>query len=156
MSKDADIQITYIQGLPRDSFEAFENLELEVDLPPEEENLRAIMSLSRPEDFIIVFAIYFTKKVVDRVAEGIGDKIVEALEVTVKRTWKKFRNQKPAIITAREKPDPKEPKALLKFQLSEDESVLLEIKGDLTEEELDALLKAHIETVKERYNSLNN
>lgn len=149
--EEKDIKVNYLHGFKRDNFFELENLGFEVDIPEERDQAPIFNMGTRPEDYIIIFTIYFSLKIVDALANGIAEKFIANFSKTVKKIWNKHKDSKPAKIVSGKEPEFKLPKAKLTFKISEEESTTIEITNELSKSELDKILKTQLKLVKMQY-----
>ncbi len=146
-----EIKVKYLQGIRAKDFVELESLGFETDIPKEKDQPDFYALGTQPEDYIIIFGVYFSLKVTEELAKGLAEKFTSNFTKTIKNIWRKFKDDKPAILTSGKDPEYKLPKAVLTFRISEDESTTLEITNDLGEKELDKILETQLELVKMKY-----
>jgi hypothetical protein len=146
---EKDIVVNYIEGLESNNFIGLKELGVEADIVGNKPRVTA--HLSDPNDYIIIFSIYFSLKLVDKIAENLAERLVEKFSKTIKDIWDGLKDTKPAIIKSNQEPEFKLPKAKLVFKISEEETSSLEITNELTESELEKLLKTQLKLVKMKY-----
>tara|TARA_R110002073_G_scaffold38415_5_gene110186 strand:- start:953 stop:1450 length:498 start_codon:yes stop_codon:yes gene_type:complete len=146
-----EIRVNYLHGIDRTDFVDLKNLGFEIEIPKEKEQMPIYALGTKPEDYIILFGIYFSLKVTEELAKGIAEKLTKNFTKTIKKIWKKHRNSKPAKLVSGQEPEYKLPKAVLTFQISEEETTKLEITNELSESDLEKILETQLELVKMKY-----
>tara|TARA_B100001059_G_scaffold230093_1_gene263772 strand:- start:1663 stop:2160 length:498 start_codon:yes stop_codon:yes gene_type:complete len=149
--KDKEIKVNYLFGVDRNDFLELENLGFETEIPEEKEQMPIYALGTKPEDYIIIFSIWFSLKVTEELTKGIAEKLISNFTKTIKRIWKKHKDKKPAKLTSGKEPEYKLPKATLTFKISENESTTLEITNEFSESDLDKILETQLELVKMQY-----
>jgi len=142
------VNVYYINGIQRTSFEDLRELGYNINIPPEEDKPKVMASLIEPNDYIQIFYIYFTLKVTEELAKGTANQLVKIFSKTIKNIWTNLKDTQPAIIRANEEPKFKLPKASIAFEISEDERAVIEISNDTNQEEMETMLNGYIELVK--------
>jgi hypothetical protein len=145
----AEINILYIHGFPKEDFEDFKELGFEVNIPEDKPIITALAG--KPEDYLIVFSIYFSIKVLEKLIENSADGLSKRILKAVKKVWTKHKDIKPALIERSKNPIYKEPKAIVTFQISKDEKSKLEITNDLDDKKLKIAIKTYLKLVKLQY-----
>ncbi len=148
---DKEIKVTYLYGIDRKEFEHLQELGYPISIPEELEQPPIMACGTKPEDYMVVFSIYFSLKIADELAGGIAKKLVSKFTKTITGIWDKFKNRKPAIHVSGKDPEYKLPMAVLSFKISEYESSTLEITSDLSDSELKQLLETQLKLVKMQY-----
>ncbi|MFV5701061.1 hypothetical protein ACM55F_04225 [Flavobacterium sp. XS2P12] len=148
---DKEIKVDYLYGIDREFFLELENLGYDTEIPSELEKPPIYAFGSKPEDYIIVFSIYFSLKVVDELAKGIAEQLISNFTKIIKKIWKKHKDNKPIILHSGKEPEYKLPKAILTFKISENETSILEITNEINDSELEKLLETQLEVVKMQY-----
>ena len=148
---EKDIKVSCISGIDVKDFLELNNLGYDVEIPDDSESLKIYALGEKPEDYIIIFTIYFSIKVVEGIANEIAKKLISDLPKIFKRIWSKHKDKKPAIVTSGKDPEYKQPKAILSFKISENESSTIEITNDINDSQLKQLLETQIELVSLQY-----
>lgn len=146
-----EIKVNYLHGINRNDFLELENLGFETEIPKEKEKVPTYALEISPEDYITIFSIYFSLKVTEELAKGMAKKMMSNFTKTIKRIWKKHKDKKQAKLVSGKDPEYKLPKAILTFNISEEESTTIEITNELSESALDKLLETQLELVKMKY-----
>ncbi len=148
---EKEIRVNYLHGISKDDFLELTEFGFNTDIPNEKENLPVYALGTKPEDYIIIFGIYFSLKVTEELAKGIAEKLTSNFSKVIMRIWEKHKDSRPAKLVSGKEPEYKLPKAVLTFQISEDESTRLEITNEISESELDKILETQLELVKMKY-----
>ena len=148
---EKEIRVKYLYGIKQKDFLELKELGYGVDIPKEKKHLPAVAVGGQPEDYIIIFGIYFSLKVTEELAKGIAEKMTANFTNSIRNIWRELNVNKPAKLVSGRKPEYKLPKAILTFQISKDETTTLEITDDLSESELKKILDTQLELVKMKY-----
>jgi len=146
-----EIRVNYLHGIDRNDFRDLEIFGFETEIPKEKEQMPIYALGTRPEDYIILFGIYFSLKVTEQLAKGVAEKLTTNFTKTIKKIWRKHSERKPAKLVSGKEPEYKLPKAVLTFQISEDETTKLEITNEISESDLEKILETQLELVKMKY-----
>ena len=146
-----EIRVNYLHGINRNDFLELKDLGFDLEIPNEKEQPPIYALGTKPEDYIIIFGIYFSLKITEELAKGIAEELSSNFSKIIKRIWKKHKDSKPAKLVSGQEPEYKLPKAIITFQISEDESTKLEITNEISESELDKILETQLELVKMKY-----
>src|SRR5690554_677896 len=65
-----EIRVNYLHGIDRNDFRDLEIFGFETEIPKEKEQMPIYALGTRPEDYIILFGIYFSLKVTEQLAKG--------------------------------------------------------------------------------------
>ena len=88
-----EIEVKYLHGIKRDDFLELNHLGFESDIPEEKEDAPAYALGLSPEDYIIIFSIYFSLKVTEELAkeqEKLQEELGEFQEEVNKRDQDKM------------------------------------------------------------------
>jgi hypothetical protein len=146
-----EIKVYYLHGITRKDFLELENLGYEVEIPEEKKEIPAYAHILEPDDYILIFSIYFSYKIVEEIAKGVAKKLISNFSKTITGIWKKFKGSNPSILVSGKEPDYKLPKAVLRFQISEDEETTIEITNEISSKELEKLLEFQLKLIKIQY-----
>ncbi|WP_108808178.1 hypothetical protein [Aquimarina spinulae] len=146
-----EIRVNYLYGIDRNDFLDLKIFGFETEIPKKKEQMPIYALGTKPEDFIILFGIYFSLKVTEELAKGAAEKLTTNFTKTIKKIWKKYRDSKPAKLVSGQEPEYKLPKAVLTFQISKDETTKLEITNEISESDLEKILETQLELVKMKY-----
>ena len=83
--KDKEIKVNYLFGVDRNDFLELENLGFETEIPEEKEQMPIYALGTKPEDYIIIFSIWFSLKVTEELTKGIAEKLISNFTKTIKR-----------------------------------------------------------------------
>ena len=148
---EKEINVYYLQGIPKETFAELNNLGYDINIPAEEEKPQITALVIKPEDYIQIFSVYFTLKVTEELAKGTAKILLKKFSKTISNIWTSLKDTKPAIIRAREEPKYKLPKASIVFDISGDEKSVMEISNDTSLEEMETMLDGYIKLVKLQY-----
>jgi len=143
-----EIKVNYLYGVDRNNFLELNKFGFELDIPKEKEQAPVYNLGTDPEDYLIIFAIYFSLKVTEELAKGIAEKLTTNFTKIIKKIWKKHKDSRPALIVSGKEPEYKLPKAILTFQISKDETTKLEITNEFSESDLEKILETQLELVR--------
>ncbi len=146
-----EIRVNYLHGISKENFSELTEFGFDPDIPNEKETLPIYASSIKPEDYIIIFEIYFSLKITEELAKGLAKKLISNFSKVIKKIWNKHKDHKPAMLVSGKEPEYKLPKAVLTFQISENESTKLEITNEISDSELDKILETQLKLVKMQY-----
>lgn len=150
-----DIEVRYIYGFPKEEFNVLKNIDdLEINIP--EENPNFLASELKPEEYVIIFSLFFASKVVEKLFDKVSEKISDKIISSIIKIWKKAKKNKPCIIQSNVEPIFKEPKALILFKISDDENSKFEITPNMTDKEIKKSMKTFIKLVKLQHKNRKN
>ena len=141
-----EIQVVYIPMLSKADFRDIHDLGYEVNIPENVEP-RIMASGLKPEDYIVIFTIYFSLKVVDELTNRMAKKLAANFYKVVRRLWTKLKGTKPYILESRG-PIYFLPKAIVSFKISDDEDSKLELTNELSDKQIEFAAKAFLKLVK--------
>jgi hypothetical protein len=144
-----DIQVNYIHGFPKEDFEDLKELSFKVTIPEDKPIITALAG--KPEDYILIFGIWFSLKVLEKMIDNSADGLAKRISKTVQKIWAKNKTTKPALIESGKEPIYKEPKAIITFQIAKDETSKLEITNDLDDKELEKSINTYLKLVELQY-----
>ena len=144
-----DITVHYIHGFPKDEFDVLNELGFEITIPEDKPVITALAG--KPEDYLIIFGIYFSIKVIEKLVENSADGLSKKILKVVSKLWTKHNKTKPALVEGSKNPVFKEPKAVITFQISDDETSKFEITNDINEKQLEVSLETFLKLVKLQY-----
>ena len=144
------IKVHYISGLDKGRFEGLNEFGYKVEIP---ENVEPrIMALAvNPDDYIVIFTIYFSLRVVEEIVDQSEKAIVSQFGKVIKRIWENHKDVKPAKLDSSLKPEFKLPKAVVSFQVSENEISKFEITNEINSKELEIAAETFLKLVELQY-----